>query len=49
MLLEKRQTERIRAGGMLYDMGDGSTDRKTIEQEVIYVKYPTCAPAPRAR
>ena len=26
---------------MFSDMGDGSTDRKMIEQEIIYVKYPT--------
>ena len=28
------------AAGFFSDCGDGSTDRKTIEQEVTYVRYP---------
>ena len=42
LLLQGQQNERLRRGGMLSDMGDGSTDRKMIEQEIIYVKYPVC-------
>ena len=40
VFLRQQQDERLRRAGMLSDMGDGSTDRKTIEQEVIYVRYP---------
>ena len=31
---------------MFSDMGDGSTDRKTIEQEILYVRYPTYVAPP---
>lgn len=41
MVLRRRQNARLRAAGMLSKMGDGSSDRKTIEQEIIYVRYPT--------
>lgn len=40
-LLRRQQDQRLRKAGFFSDMGDGSTDRKTIEQEVIYVRYPT--------
>ena len=40
MLLKGEQNERLQQAGMLSDMGDGSTDRKTIEQEIIYARYP---------
>ena len=43
MLLMDQQNERILKGSMLSDMGDGSTDHKTIEQEI---RYPTSAPPP---
>ena len=41
VLLQQQQNERLQQAGMLSDMGDGSSDRKTIEQEILYVRYPT--------
>ena len=32
VVLRRKQNERLRAAGMLSAMGDGSNDRKTIEQ-----------------
>ena len=39
-VLRASQNERLRAGGVLSTMGDGSNDRPNTEQEVIYIRYP---------
>ena len=41
VVLQRKQTERIRSAGFLSTMGDGSNDRRTTEQEIIYVRYAT--------
>ena len=45
VVLQRRQNIRVRKAGMLSKMGDGSSDRKTTEQEIIYIRYPS-APRP---
>ena len=45
VVLKRAQNIRLRAATMFSKMGDGSSDKKTTEQEVIYVRYPI-APRP---
>ena len=41
VVLKRAQNDRLRAAGMFSKMGDGSSDKKTTEQEIIHVRYPT--------
>ena len=46
-VLRRKQDERLRKSPFFSDMGDGSTDRNTIEQEVMYLRYPTFSGDPK--
>ena len=46
-VLRRQQDERLRRARFFSDCGDGSSDRKTIEQEIIYVRYPVFGGDPK--
>ena len=43
VVLKRWQNDRLLAAGMFSKMGDGSSDKKTTEQEIIHVRYPNTA------